>query len=148
MVLDPNNPLTVQSLSVLIDADPLGYDNPAAMHQADNVETTANSVFVQEDPGSHNQGATNGYAKVWRYILPNGPFVPVAQVNQSQRPDLPIGSWESSGIIDASSAFGPGAFLLDVQAHGWEIDVAPSPYAGIDLKREAGQLMLLRVPGS
>ena len=68
--------------------------------------------------------------------------------NQSQRPDLPIGSWESSGIIDASSAFGPGAFLLDVQAHGWEIDVAPSPYPGIDLKREAGQLMLLRVPGS
>jgi hypothetical protein len=148
MVLDPNDPLTVQSLSTLIDHDPLGYDNPAAMHQADNVETTANSLFVQEDPGTHNQGAVNGYAKVWRYTLPGGPFVPVAQVNQSQRPDLPIGSWESSGIIDASSAFGPGAYLLDVQAHGWEIDVAPSPYAGIDLKREAGQLMLFRLPGS
>ncbi len=148
MVLDPDDPLTVQSVSALIDHDPLGYDNPAAMHQPDNVETTPDGLFVQEDPGSHNQGAAIGYAKVWQYTLPGGPFVPVAQVNQSLRPDLPIGSWESSGIIDASSAFGPGAFLLDVQAHGWEIEVAPSPYAGIDLKREAGQLMLFRLPGS
>ena len=148
LVLDPDDPLAVESLSVLIDHDPLGYDNPAAMHQPDNVETTASSLLVQEDPGAHNQGAAIGYAKVWRYDFATGAFAPVAQVNQSQRPDLPIGSWESSGIIDASAAFGPGAFLLDVQAHGWEIEVAPSPYPGIDLKREAGQLMLFRLPGS
>jgi hypothetical protein len=148
MVLDPNDPLTVQSLSVLIDMDPLGYDNPAAMHQPDNVETTANSLLIQEDPGSHNQGAAIGYAKVWQYTLPAGPLVAVAQVDQSQKPALPPGSWESSGIIDASSAFGPGAFLLDVQAHGWEIDMAPSPYPGITLMREAGQLMLFRLPGA
>ena len=42
-----------------------------------------------------------------------------------------LGSWESSGIIDASSAFGPGAFLIDVQAHGFELETAPSPYQGI-----------------
>ncbi len=146
LVLDPDDPLTVQSLSVLIDQDPLGYDNPAAMHQPDNVETTENSILIQEDPGGHNQGFA--YAKVWRYTLPAGPLEPVAQVNQSQRPDLTPGMWESSGIIDASAAFGPGAFLLDVQAHGWEIDTAPSPYPGIELRREAGQMMLLRVPGS
>jgi len=148
IVLDPDNPLAVQSLSALIDQDPLGYDNPTAMHQPDNVETTENSLLITEDPGGHNQGAAIGYAKVWRYTLPAGPLVPVAQVDQSQRPALPPGSWESSGIIDASAAFGPGAFLIDVQAHGWEIETAPSPYPGIDLKREAGQLMLLRVPGS
>ena len=27
------------------------------------------------------------------------------------------GAWESSGIVDASAAFGEGAFLIDVQAH-------------------------------
>ena len=27
------------------------------------------------------------------------------------------GAWESSGIVDASAAFGRGAFLIDVQAH-------------------------------
>jgi hypothetical protein len=148
MVLDPSDPLHVQSLSVLIDMDPLGYNNGAAMHQPDNVETTANSLLITEDPGGHNQGPVNGYAKVWRYTLPAGPLVRVAQVNQSQRPDLPIGSWESSGIVDASAAFGPGSFLIDVQAHGYEIETAPSPYPGITLMREAGQLLLLKVPGS
>jgi hypothetical protein len=148
MVLDPDDPLTVQSLSVLIDQDPLGYDNPLAMHQPDNVETTANSILIQEDPGSHNQGPVNGYAKIWRYTLPAGPLVKVAQVDQSLRPDLPIGNWESSGIIDASSAFGPGSFLVDVQAHGYEIETAPSPFPGITYMREAGQLLLLKVPGS
>jgi hypothetical protein len=148
MVLDPDDPLTVQSLSVLIDHDPLGYNNPAAMHQPDNVETTGNSLLITEDPGSHNQGAAIGYAKVWRYTFAGGAFVPVARVDQSLRPDLPVGSWESSGIIDASSAFGPGSFLIDVQAHGYEIETAPSPFPGITYMREAGQLLVLKVPGS
>jgi hypothetical protein len=148
LVLDPADPLHVQSLSVLIDADAGGYDNPLVMHQPDNVETTANSLLITEDPGGHNQGTAIGYAKVWRYTLPGGSLEPVAQVDQSQRPALPPGSWESSGIVDASAAFGPGSFLIDVQAHGWEIDSAPSPYPGITLMREAGQLLLLKVPGS
>jgi hypothetical protein len=147
MVLDANDPLKVTSLSVLLDFDAGGYNNPAVPHQPDNVETTPNSLLFQEDPGGHNQGAV-GYAKIWRYALPAGPLVPVAQVNQSQRPDLAPGSWESSGIVDASEAFGPGAFLLDVQAHGWEIETAPSPFPGITYMREAGQLMLFRLPGA
>jgi hypothetical protein len=148
LVLDPNNPLRVLSLSVLTDQDALGYDNPAAMHQPDNVETTANSLLIQEDPGSHNQGAAMGYAKIWRYTLPAGPLVRVAQVNQSLRPDLTPGAWESSGIIDASAAFGPGSFLVDVQAHGYEIATAPSPFPGITYMREAGQLLLFRDPAA
>jgi hypothetical protein len=148
MVLDPDNPLVVQSLSVLTDQDVLDYNNPAAMHQPDNVETTVNSLLITEDPGSHNQGAAIGYAKVWRYTLPNGPLTPVAQVDQSLRPTLTPGSWESSGIIDASAAFGQGAFLLDVQAHGFEIDTEPSPFPGVTYMREAGQLLLFRDPNS
>jgi hypothetical protein len=69
-------------------------------------------------------------------------------VNQSQKPNLTPGSWESSGIVDASDAFGPGAFLLDVQAHGWEIETAPSPFPGVTYMREAGQLLLFRLPGA
>jgi hypothetical protein len=69
-------------------------------------------------------------------------------VNQSQRPDLPIGSWESSGIVDASEVFGPGAFLVDVQAHGYEIATAPSPFTGVTYMREAGQLLLFRDPNA
>ncbi len=148
LVLDPIDPLRVLSLSVLIDADAGGYSNPAVVHQPDNIETTANSLLIQEDPGSHNQGSAIGYAKIWRYTLPAGPLVPVAQVDQSARPDLRPGSWESSGIIDASAVFGPGAFLVDIQAHGHEIEMAPSPHPGVTRMREAGQLLLFRAPGS
>jgi hypothetical protein len=85
---------------------------------------------------------------VWRYTLPGGPLTRVAQVDQSLRPDLSPGSWESSGITDASAAFGPGAFLLDVQAHGFEIDTEPSPFPGVNYRREHGQLLLFRDPNS
>ena len=145
MVLDKNDPLVVTSLSVLVNADPLGPANPAAMHQADNVETTKRSLLVQEDPGSHNYGRP---AQVWRYDFATGSLTPVAAVNHAPHPGNPLGSWESSGIVDASAWFGPGAFLVDVQAHAWEIETAPSPTPGVTYMREAGQLLLLRIPGA
>ena len=66
------------------------------------------------------------------------------------------GAWESSGIVDASAAFGPGAFLIDVQAHTFWVDKADGPDTFIDsetvnpdftYKREGGQLLLIRIPG-
>ena len=65
------------------------------------------------------------------------------------------GVWESSGIVDASAAFGPGAFLIDVQAHTFWVDSAPGDDTFIDTnsdpdftdKREGGQLLLIRIPG-
>jgi hypothetical protein len=69
-----------------------------------------------------------------------------------------LGAWESSGIVDASAAFGPGAFLIDVQAHTLWVETSPGPdtFIGTDAqpgdpdftyKREGGQLLLLRIPG-
>jgi hypothetical protein len=147
LVLDPSNPLEVTSLSILVDSDAAGYNKAGTvLHQPDNVETTANSLFVQEDPGSHNQGVA--YAAIWRYDLKTGAFARVAETDQSAKPALQIGSWESSGIVDASAIFGPGAFLVDVQAHGWELEEAPSATPNIISKREAGQLLLIRIPGA
>jgi hypothetical protein len=145
LVLDRHDPLEVTSLSVLVNADLGGYANPSVLHQPDNVETTKRSLLVQEDPGSHNYGTP---AKIWRLDLATGAFVPVAAVDQSVHPGNPIGSWESSGIVDASEFYGPGSFLVDVQAHGWEIETAPSPVPGLTYMREAGQLLLLRIPGA
>lgn len=151
MVLDPSDPRTVESLSVLIDADAGGYDNPGVIHQPDNVETTAGSLLIQEDPGSHNQGATG--ARIWRYDLDTGLLAPVAEVDQSADPDAELGSWESSGIVDASRFFGPGAFLVDVQAHTLFLttdllDVDGDGEPDVTRKREGGQLLLLRIPGA
>jgi hypothetical protein len=145
LVLDKNDPLEVESLSVLINADLNGYGNPTSLHQPDNVETTERSILVTEDPGTHNWGTP---AKMWRYDLATGAFAPVAAVNQSLRPLLPLGSWESTGVVDASGEFGPGAFLVNIQAHGYELDTAPSPTPGVTYMREAGQLLLIRIPGA
>ena len=63
------------------------------------------------------------------------------------------GAWESTGIVDASKAFGPDMFLVNIQAHTLWIEKAPGPDnfapAGPDFtyKREGGQLLLIRIPG-
>src|SRR5215210_7255725 len=128
LVLNPADPTDVDSLSLLVDADAAGYNNAAALHQPDNVETTADGkLLVTEDPGGHNRvsatfpDATN--ARLWEYDLATGAGAPIAVVSH------PTADWESSGIVDVSQYFGPGAFLIDVQAHPIfvEQETLPSP---------------------
>jgi hypothetical protein len=169
MVLDPNDPTKVTSLSILIEGD----DNPVKtlteFHQPDNLETTRNSLLIQEDPGSSQQfppGSTDPNtttARIWRYDLATGTMSVVATVDQSTdegSTDVDsatagnLGAWESSGIVDASSVFGRGAFLVTVQAHTLWVQKAPGddnvapPGPDFTFKREGGQLVLLRLPGA
>jgi hypothetical protein len=151
LVMNPSDPLGTATLSILPGAnfDDLGYNNAASPHQPDNVETTANAIFFQEDPGSHNAqpanpAATN--ARIWRYNLATGISTVVAEVDQSMSPVTNRGTWESSGIVDASEVFGPGAFLVDVQAHQWDMDAGTGNDPPAVPKRERGQLLLIRVP--
>ena len=58
-----------------------------------------------------------------------------------------LGAWESSGIIDASNVFGPGAFLVDVQA-GTLRDRRGGAPSTLTYQRDGGQLGLLRIPGA
>jgi hypothetical protein len=148
LVLDEHDPLEVTSLSILPNAnfDLGGYGNVNVAHQPDNLESTKHSLLITEDPGGHNQGQTA--ARVWRYDLDTeaAPEV-VLRVDQSSdptSPKQPLGAWESSGVVDASDAFGKDMFLIDVQAHGWELDRATSPTRA----RENGQLLLVTIPGA
>jgi len=162
MVLDAQNPRVVTELSILIDADAGGYANPLAMHQPDNVETTANAVYVQEDPGSHNQfllaDAAGVGARVWRYDLATGALDAVFEVDQALdesvgdvdiAPAANRGAWESSGIIDASAIWGEGWFLLDVQAGSFIRESTPGTLGDRDVvfEREGGQLLRVYLPG-
>jgi hypothetical protein len=151
-VFDPNDPKHVLSLSIEIEGDDFPMGVPTEIHQPDNLETTPNGLYITEDPASGNQGATP--ARLWQHNLVTGVNTPVAAVNQAAdegptdvdttpTPGI-LGSWESSGVIDASSVFGPGAFLIDVQAHTLWIAQEAGP--GFTFKREGGQLLLLRIP--
>ncbi|MGH2524711.1 MAG: hypothetical protein ACRDH2_19565, partial [Anaerolineales bacterium] len=130
-----------------------GFRHPiyfaAAMHNPDNLDTSANSLMIQEDPGSHNNfnvGAGPA-ARIWRYDLASETLSVVAAVDQSaDTTGARLGAWESSGILNVSDAFGPGAWLVTVQAH--TLFVETEQRGPLLFKREGGQLVLLRVPGS
>jgi hypothetical protein len=160
LVLSEDDPLDVDELSILIDADAGGYNNQNVLHNPDNVDTSTNSLMIQEDPGSHNGYAPGAgpSARVWRYDLNSGTLVVVAEVDQSADPVAREGAWESSGVVDASAIFGPGAWLVNVQAHSLFVDQevrtvvdtsrTPPVTATLTFKREGGQLLLLKIPGS
>ena len=168
MVLDPDDPTVVTSLTVVVEGDDNPVKTPTEVHQPDNIETTRAGMLVTEDPGSSQQypfGSTDPAAttaRLWWVPFSGAPEV-VVKVDQSAdggptdvdgRPPGNLGAWESSGIVDASAAFGPGAYLLNVQAHTLWIEKAPGDDNNGDgqpdftYKREGGQLALLRIPGT
>ena len=151
------------------------------IRQPDNVETTSDgALFVQEDPGSSQQFAISSTnpnrtaARIWRVDLdaatPDTAKSVVAVVDQSSDEDStdvdgagtnsppavvrgPLGGWESSGIVDASSVFGPGALFVTIQANSLWVEKADGPDTAASafspdyvFKRSGGQLVLLRVP--
>jgi hypothetical protein len=172
MVLDPANPKRVTSMSVLIEGDDSPVKTITEIHQPDNIESTANGLYLTEDPGSSQQfnftpeqlaDPNRTEARLWQYRLATGVTSVVARVDQSLDEQVGLdvdsaskgnlGAWESSGVVDASAAFGPGAFLVTVQAHTLWVEKGPgddnvNPPAGPDFtyKKEGGQLLLVRVP--
>jgi hypothetical protein len=170
MVLDPSDPTKVTSLTVFVEGDDHTVKDPSEVHQPDNIETTQNGILLTEDPGSSQQfnptetDATT--ARLWHVPFAGGPEV-VAKVDQSADGVFPAnpgtdvdgrtpakwGAWESTGIVDASRAFGRDAFLINVQAHTLWIEKAlgDDNYGDSDpdftYKREGGQLLLIRIPG-
>jgi hypothetical protein len=169
MVLDRRDPTKVTSLTVFVEGDDADVKTLGEIHQPDNVETTWNGLLITEDPGSSQQFALADQglpdattARLWFVPIANpaGAQV-VAKVDQSAdggptdvdgRAPGNWGAWESSGIVDASAAFGRGAFLITVQAHTLWIEQAPGEDNNLDgqpdftYKREGGQLLLLRIP--
>jgi hypothetical protein len=174
MVLDKTDPTKVLSLSILIEGD----DNPVKtigeIHQPDNIESTRRGLYLTEDPGSSQQFSftdplqvndpNRTPARIWQYKLSGGATNVVAVVDQSldeAAADVDtsargnLGAWEASGVVDVSDYFGPGTFLVTVQAHTLFVEIGSGPdldpgALGPDWlnKREGGQLVLLRIPGA
>ena len=173
LVLDKNDPTKVTSFSILIEGDDAAVKSVNEIHQPDNIESTPSSLLITEDPGSSQQfpigsdqpGSSNfderaTTARLWQFDLATGTKRVAAKVNQSadegplDKDANPakgsLGAWESSGIVDASSVFGPGAFFIDVQA-GTFVVTEETRVEGPDTltyQRDGGQLGLLRIPGA
>jgi hypothetical protein len=84
---------------------------------------TPGVLVIDEDRSSENQAAAvaGGYGRVLVYDLKHEDLRPVARVRTPGA--LPPGTWESSGVLNASALLGEDWWLLDVQAH----DSTPKP---------------------
>lgn len=131
MEFNDKNPRKVDAFYVLAQGDDAAAGVFVPFESPDNLDTSMNSLMVQEDRDG---------ARVWRMDMSTGDWTVVATVND---PD-----GESSGITWAANAFGDGAWLLDVQAHGFEPVRTDTSVPGIILVQEDGQLILMRLPGS
>jgi hypothetical protein len=170
MELDKNDPTKVTSLTVFVEGDDNPVQTLTEIHQPDNIETTPSGLLLTEDPGSSQQFPVGSVdpnattARLWYVpIVDPAAAQVVAKVDQSAdglgtdvdgRLPGNWGAWESTGIVDASAAFGPGAFLINVQAHTLWVEQAPGDDNNLDgqpdftYKREGGQLLLIRIPGA
>jgi hypothetical protein len=131
MVLNASDPTVVDSLTIFADGDLPGTDVYVPFTSPDNVDTSGKSLMVQEDTAD---------AQVFQYRFANGSWRVVATVADTAS--------ESSGIVDASAWFGGGTWLLDVQAHGSNVAEDTTSEPGTTIKRESGQLLLMKIPGS
>jgi hypothetical protein len=163
LVLDPDDPTKVLSLSILVEGDDQQVKIYGEIHQPDNLETTETGLLVTEDPGSSQQFPVNSpdpnatSARLWRVdLLDPSTMAVVTEVDQSLdegSTDVDPsttpgnwGAWEQSGIVDVSKVFGPDMFLVDVQAG--TLIIEREVRGGIAYEREGGQLLLLHIPGA
>ncbi len=131
MVMNADDPTVVDSLTILADGDAVGTDVYVPFRNPDNVDTSKKSFMVQEDADD---------AKIWQYRFNQRTWRVVATVDDSDG--------ESSGIVDASEWFGGGTWILDVQGHGSNVAEDTTSVPGTLIKRESGQVMLMKIPGS
>ena len=141
--LDVTNPTAGATLTVLLEGDQGDpFQNP------DNIDINAQGqLLICEDP---NFAPTGRDSSVWLYDTTGGALIRIAEIDRATAaasippglgndPGTP-GSWETSGVIDASALYGPGSWLIDVQAHTIQKN---NPLVG----NEGGQLLLLNTNG-
>ena len=141
LTVDPAHPRRA-TLEVVLDGD-AGDDlvNP------DNLGIDATSLVIQED----RNDTSSGYARVHVYDLGTGTLRAVARLDPSQHAIDAGGGpgvWESSGVVDVSDFFGPGYWLLDVQAHHTSVLQQGPSLALNSAKGQRGQLLLVHIDGT
>src|SRR5262249_12171731 len=141
--LDVTNPAAGATLTVLLEGDKGDpFQNP------DNIDSNAQGQLILcEDP---NFAPTGRDSSVWLYDTTSGALVRIAAIDRATAAaSIPPalgndvgtpGSWETSGVIDASALYGPGTWLIDVQAHTIQRN-------NLLVGKEGGQLLLLDTSG-
>ena len=152
--LNPADPTAPCTLTVIYNADLLvaaGFDAPVS---PDNIGVSKDYIMVQEDAAGQGASVMRAKARdasIWRLEIKNnykatrvGEVHPPGTVPAAGSVNPPsfsnssnTGAWESSGIMDTATIFGPDTWLFDLQAHG----PALAPPTRTD---QDGQLLLMQ----
>ncbi|MBC8003341.1 MAG: DUF839 domain-containing protein, partial [Opitutaceae bacterium] len=149
---DPNNILGPTKISFIYNGDTVNAAGGDIAFGADNIDVSKEFLMINEDGHSDSRPAYAANARegsIWRFDLKNlltGTPKRIAELNppgtaiapgQTAPPAVPVpGTWETSGIIDASDFFGKDSWLTVVQAHSPTLAPAPNTV-------EDGQLLLM-----
>ena len=152
--LNPSDPTKNSTLSVVYNADEIIAAGGDIAISPDNIDASSEYLMINEDgttPSRAQMTAMGRDGSIWRFELKPagdvkaGSALRVAVLNPPGRtgaPPVGAGVWETSGIIDVSSIFGPDTWLSDVQAHS----PTPPPVAA-DVTVEDGQLFIMKPKG-
>jgi Alkaline phosphatase PhoX len=147
---DPTNPTQNVRLVLLARSRGVAAGDWAS---PDNIAAGRQSLMVLEDPA---YAGFNRAERVWNFKFRNdgslGQPQGVAELTNQQLTgnlcsDAAGTCWESSGIIDASDWLGEGTWLFDVQAHTLPFSYQDGT-STVNVSREGGQLLYLKLPGS
>jgi hypothetical protein len=140
--LNPGNPLQAATLSVVYNADQIIDAGGDVAISPDNIDTSADYIVICEDGTATSQPVMADKGRdgsIWRFDLHNNfAYERVAELNPPGRDGVPVGPgiWETSGIIDTTSLFGNGSWLVDTQAHSPTTPPGPGTV-------EDGQLLIM-----
>jgi hypothetical protein len=156
LALDPADP-TQATLSVLLDGD----DGDPIINP-DNLGASPKALIIQEDRNSEHRfpagvGSSllhpgdSPFSLMYVYSFANGKLRAVARPDTlaSLIPTFGQGDWETSGMTDASSLWGKGWWLFDVQMHHTSVGqpdtltMTPDGTTG-----ENAQLLRIYIPGT
>ncbi|UII26620.1 PhoX family protein [Fulvivirga maritima] len=131
LVLNDTDPTAAGTITCVLDGDK-GITDPnavaAAFHSPDNILTTENYVYIQEDPNGIQgiKEAANHYPYLYQYNINTGELKVVLECDQVTAASLGYGNtssiWELTGMIDITDEVnnGENTFLIMTQNHGWE----------------------------
>jgi len=133
--LDPFDPTLVKEIRVILDGD-----EADDIYRPNDLDTDEHELMVQEDPGRRGIHPS----RILRYNLDTRRLDVLAECAERDPqgrfiPEGTGGLWRTAGIVDASDVFGPGAWLIAVQARNDRTTVFGNRGGG-------GQLLLLRTP--
>ena len=154
--LNDLDPTLNGKITCVVDGDKMDGKGSELL-SPDNILTTENYVYVQEDPNFRNDALPNKnhFARVWQYNIRTGEFKKVLEADQVAAAAAGIGTtssyWEITGMIDVSDIVGEDeTFIMITQNHGW-IDsekIFTDPTAVSDVQghrsKEGSQLFLVK----